>query len=337
MRNMTRAATYSFALMLLLAFGAAESALGANRVAVTTWNVRGTNYGAGCGSKRNLSAVRSQLQQLRNNYLAFGISLDVFAFSEIYRDQALDLASALGIPAGRVAFVQTRPSSGCNGQQFGLAIMSRLPVVGEPFNTVQSSCPTSGPATESRACYQLPENYEVDYLKTSHEHNMLSGVSVILPTGARVRVYNTHLVGDNSVWDQTRPPGTPPNLMIAWQQIQRVAELINGSSPAATYPAVLAGDFNVHPPTSAYWPAYTRYNYLALPWYGFRDLWAEWSQGRTDLANPQGYTVAWDDPQRRKRVDYIVTRDRRIQVLTANVPNTGSASDHRPMVALLTF
>ena len=343
MKNMMRAVTYSFTLMLLLTFGAAESALGANGVTVVTWNVRGTNYGASCGSKRSLTAVKTELQRLRNNYRAFGISLDVFAFQEIYRDQALDLASVLDIPASRVAFVQTRPSVrtgdsiGCNGQQFGTAIMSRLRMVGEPFNTVQSSCPASGPATESRACYQLPENREVDFLKTSHQHNMLSGVSVILPTGQKVRVYNAHLVGDNSVWDQTRPASTPANERIAWQQIQRVAALINGNSPAIPYPSVLMGDFNVHPPTSRYWPAYTQYNYLALPWYGFRDLWAEWSQGRTGLANPHGFTVAVNDPQKSKRVDYIVTRDRRIQVVTADVPNTGTASDHRPMVALLTF
>lgn len=344
MKNMTRVVTYSFTLMLLIAFGAAGSALGANRVAVLTFNVRGTNYGAGCGSKRNLSAVKSQLQQLKRNYAAFGISLDVFALQEVYRDQALDLAAALDIPAGRVAFVQTRPSVqtgaavGCNGQQFGTAIMSRLRIVGEPFNTVQSSCPTSGPATEGRACYQLPENYEVDFLKTSHEHNLLAGVSVILPTGQKVRVYNAHLAGDNSVWDQTQPTGTPANQRIAWKQIQRAAEIINGDGPAVPYPSVLVGDFNVHPPTSPYSPAYTQYNYLALPWYGFRDLWAEWSPGRSFLNNPNGFTVGMDDPQKKKkRVDYIVTRDRRIQVLTADVPNTGSASDHLPMVALLTF
>ena len=337
MKNMTRAVTYSFTLMLLLAFGAAESALGANRVAVTTWNVRGTNYGAGCGSKRNLYAVKTELQRLRNNYRVYGVSLDVFAFQELYKDQALDLAATLGIPASRVAFVQTRPSSGCNGQQFGTAIVSRLRMVGEPFNTVQSSCPASGPATEGRACYQLPENYQIDFLKVSHEHNMLSGVSVILPTGQKVRVYNAHLVGDNSVWDQTRPASTPANERIAWQQIQRVTELINGNSPTAPYPSVLMGDFNVHPPTSAYSPPYTQYNYLALPWYGFRDLWAEWSPGRTYLSNPQGFTVAVNDPLRRKRVDYIVTRDPRIQVFTADVPNTGTASNHLPMVAVLTF
>jgi endonuclease/exonuclease/phosphatase family metal-dependent hydrolase len=341
MRNINRLVAFSFSLTLLFVCSTTASAFNANRVAVLTWNIRGTNFDAGCGSERNMSDVKNQLQILKRNYQFFGISLDVFALQEVYKGQAYELAAALGIPASRVAFVQTRRSDLCNRKQFGTAILSRLPVVGEPLAGVQSNCPKSGPATESRACYLLPEE-QLDFNR-SRENNILSAISVRLPTGQKVRVYNAHLVGDNSDWDRSRPPNTNASQRIAWRQIQRIAELINGNSRVTPYPSVLAGDFNVHPPTSDYAPAFTQYNYLALPWYGFRDLWAEWSPGHPDKANPNGHTVPAinpmlpNNPRSGKRVDYIVTRDRRIGVVTASVPDTGGASNHRPMVAYLAF
>lgn len=335
MKNITRAVAYTFSLLLLFVFGTATSAVGANRVAVVTWNVRGTDFNAGCGSERDISAVTWQLLNLKANYQYFGISLDVYVLQEVYKKQAYDIARALGIPDSRVAFVEARGSNTCRGKQFGNAILSRLPVVGEPLVGVQGSCPKSGPATELRACYQLPDE-PMDFNR-SHQRNILSAVSVRLPTGQKVRVYNAHLVGDNSDWDRAQPSNTPAQMRIAWRQIQKVAELINGNSPVTPYPSVLAGDFNVHPPTSPYAPAFTQYNYLALPWYGFRDLWAEWLPRHSDKFNPKGHTVPATNPQSGKRVDYIMTRDRRINVLAANVPNTGGASDHLPMVAWLAF
>lgn len=63
---------------------------------------------------------------------------------------------------------------------------------------------------------------------------------------------------------------------------------------------------------------------------GYRDLWAEWAPRN---GNPYELTA----PGLGKRVDYVVTRDPRIKVLSMNVPDTGAASDHRPLIAYLSF
>jgi len=303
MRNKASITTALFVLMLVLVLSTVASAQGNNRLLVMTWNVAGNTQGVHC-TPRDLSPVRRQLQTLQSNYRAFGIALDVVGFQEIYFSQAYDMARALGFPVQNLYFVRTKTN--CGG--FGNAIISRLPIVRTPGREFPSR----------NVLYQ----HLLD-LGHYNEDNVLAGVSVVLPSGQKVRIYNTHLIGDNSIVDRLLNSAT-----YAWRQWISITNLIVYNGLA--YPSVLMGDFNIHPSPPGYTPPYTQFNYNVMLFLGFRDLWAQWAPWH---GNPDGNTA----PALGKRIDYIVTRDSRINVITANVPNTGTASDHRPMIAYLSF
>jgi hypothetical protein len=304
MQTKSKAATALCALLLLFLVSSPAKA-GNSRFVVITWNVQGNTSPQQPHTPRNLSAVKSQLVNLQNWFRASGSPIGVFAFQEIYDFQADALASALGIPRSNVFFTPTKPGYAI---PFGNAIMTPL------LNFVSAG-------REGRSVNGLSEIKE-DWDK-SHEHNLLSGMTVILPNGQKVRVYNTHLVGDNSVADQHAN-----NAVNAWLQYRDAARIIDGNG--LPYPSIMTGDFNFHPPTTPYRPAYTQFNYLGMLWLGFRDLWAEWAPSH---GNPNEITA----PALGKRIDYVVTRGPRISPLALNVPDTGAASDHRPMIAYLTF
>jgi endonuclease/exonuclease/phosphatase family metal-dependent hydrolase len=302
MRNKASLTITLFALMLLLVSSKGASAQG-NKLMVMTWNVAGNVKGVHC-TPRDLSPVRSKLQTLQSYFRASGAPLDVVGFQEIYLTQAYDMARALGFSTQNLYFIQTKTN--CGG--FGNAIVSRLPMLG-----------TSGPEFPSRNVLYLHPT-DLGYY---NEQNVLGGMSIVLPGGQKVRIYNTHLLGDNSIVDRYINSATH-----AWRQWIDVTNAIQFNR--LSYPSILMGDFNIHPSPPAYWPAYTQLNYNAMLFLGFRDLWAQWAATH---GNPYGNTA----PALGKRIDYIVTRDSRINVINAAVPDTGTASDHRPMVAYLSF
>lgn len=302
-------------LLLCLTSSTAARAQG-NSVVVLTWNVHGSTSPRQPVVPRDLSEVKRQLKQLQNLYKFYQAPIDVYTFQEIYVTQAYELAAALGIPSDNVYFYGTKPNY---GYFFGNAIISRLPPVrtyGEGRSTDRLS--------QTRADYEL-----------SNEYNYLCGMSIRLATGQKLRVYTTHLMGDHSQSDRSAN-----NALYAWRQLADASVIIgrNGLS----YPSIMTGDFNIHPPTasrgipnmpppaSPYSPAYTRLNYLAMLWLGYRDLWAEWSPRN-------GYPYELTAPGLGKRVDYVVTRDARVKVLSMYIHDTGTASDHRPMIAYLSF
>ncbi|HEY0407863.1 MAG TPA: endonuclease/exonuclease/phosphatase family protein [Pyrinomonadaceae bacterium] len=291
--------------LLLLVLVSSPATAGNNRFGVLTWNVQGNTSPLQPHTPRNLSAVKSQLVYLQNLGRFFQVPINVFAFQEIYDFQAYDLAQALGIPRSNVFFMPTKPGYAI---PFGNAIMTPL------LNVVAAG-------REGRSIDYLWQT-KADFNK-SHEFNILCGMTVLLPNGQKVRIYNTHLVGDNSVSDQAANKAAD-----AWKQFSDSSRAIQNNG--LSYPSIMMGDFNVHPPTTPYLPVYTQLNYLGMIWIGFRDLWAEWAPGH---GNPNEITA----PILGKRIDYVVTRDPRISVVSMAVADTGTASDHRPMIANLAF
>ncbi|HEY0406224.1 MAG TPA: endonuclease/exonuclease/phosphatase family protein [Pyrinomonadaceae bacterium] len=291
--------------LLLLVLVSSPAMAGNNHFVALTWNVRGNTSPLQPHTPRNLSAVKSQLVNFQNWFRASGYPINVYAFQEIYESQAYELAQALGIPRSNVYFFGTKPNYPI---AFGNAMMTPL------LNVVSAG-------REGRSIDYLYQT-TMDFNK-SHEFNLLGGMTVLLPTGQKMRVYDTHLVGDNSVADQAAN-----NAVYAWKQFADAARIIDNNG--LSYPSIMMGDFNVHPPTSSYRPAYTQLNYLGMIWLQFRDLWAEWAPSH---GNPNEMT----EPGLGKRIDYVVTRGPRVSPLALNVPDTGAASDHRPMIAHLTF
>jgi endonuclease/exonuclease/phosphatase family metal-dependent hydrolase len=286
------------------------------RAVVLTWNVHGSTSPNTPIVPRDLSAVKRQLQQLQSLYNFYQAPIDVYTFQELYVTQAYELAAALNIPADNVHFYGTKPNY---NYLFGNAIISRL-----------SPVRTSGEGKSTDWLTLTGDDYEL-----SHEYNLLCGASVRLANGQKLRVYTAHLMGDHSRSDKRAN-----NALYAWRQLADASVIIGRNR--LPYPSVVTGDFNIHPPTasrgvpntpppaSPYDPAYTRLNYLAMIWLGYRDLWAEWSPRN-------GYPYELTAPGLGKRVDYVVTRDTRVKVLSMYVPNTGAESDHRPMIAYLSF
>ncbi len=315
LRNKSALAAALLTVLLCLTSSAAARAQ-SNRAVVLTWNVHGSTSPQQPIVPRDLSGVKSQLQQLQRLYKFYQAPIDVYTFQEIYVTQAYELAAALGIPAENVYFYGTKPNYGF---LFGNAIITRLPPVRTP-----------GEGKSTDWLKQTKADYEL-----SHEYNYLCGLSVRLATGQKLRVYTAHLMGDHSQSDRDAS-----NASYAKWQLFDAADVMR--SNGLSYPSILTGDFNFHPPTastgvpnappadSPYSPAYTKLNYLAMLSVGFRDLWAEWSPRN-------GYPYELTAPGLRKRVDYVVTRDARVKVLSMYVPDTGAASDHRPMVAYLSF
>jgi hypothetical protein len=290
--------------LLLLLLVSLPAMAGNNHVVALTWNIRG-NIPGKSQAPRNLSDIKSQLVNFRNWFQASGYPITVYTFQEIYESQAYELAQTLGIPRSNVYFFGTKPNYSL---AYGNAIMT-------PWLNYVS---TGREVRSLDYLYQTPADFN-----KSHEFNFLGGMTILLPTGQKVRVYTSHLVGDNSVADQAAN-----NALYAWKQFADSARIIDNNG--LSYPSIMTGDFNVHPPTSSYSPAYTQFNYLGMLWLGFRDLWAEWASTH---GNPNGIT----EPGLGKRIDYVVTRGPRISPLSLNVPEIVTGSDHRPMIAHLTF
>lgn len=287
-----------------------------NRAVVLTWNVHGSTSPQQPAVPRNLSGVNRELQRLQNLYRFYQAPIDVFTFQEIYVMQAYELAAALGIPADNVYFSGTKHNY---GYFFGNAIISRLPLVRTPGEGMSTDSLTLKPT---------------DYAFTN-EYNYLCGASVRLANGQKLRVYTTHLIGDHSLLDKIANNG-----VYARKQLDDAAKIIGRNG--LPYPSIVTGDFNIHPPTvsrgvpntppanSPYYPAYTKFNYLGMIWMGYRDLWADWS-------SLNGYPYELTAPGKGKRLDYVVTRDARVKVISMYVPQTGTVSDHHPMIAYLSF
>lgn len=340
-----------FAALLFLAL-AASGAKAQNRLTVLTWNVQGNDQEAarqvspgqsGC-IPRSMADVERQLRTTRENYRRFGITIDVVAFQEVYREQADRLALMMGIPKEKVFFTPTKINCR-NNKEFGDAIATNLnissvrrhPLVYDEVWRLEGGRLLSAPF--------------------NHELTKLTALSVTLGSGRMVRVYTTHLAGDNSPTDSLlRNFGLPP--YFGPREISSVYNTIYYTDGQRTraYPFVLMGDFNFH---RNYPVRYANYNPVLYNKFAntFRDLWVEWQFVN---GNPESlYGLTWNYPTQTKRLDYIAAGKPnhlaagvpQIRVFSASVPPALNAqgepvklgetpvreSDHRPVVAILDF
>lgn len=102
---------------------------------------------------------------------------------------------------------------------------------------------------------------------------------------------------------------------------------------ARPFRAILIGDFNAEWNPNIIF-AYNAYEQVTNK---FRDAWAIWARNqKPPVKDRAGYTVPSGKPY--KRVDYIFLRKSSgINVVRAVRPRTGHASDHYPVLAVLSF
>jgi endonuclease/exonuclease/phosphatase family metal-dependent hydrolase len=291
--------------------------------------------------------VERQLQTIKNNYGRFGVTIDVLAFQEVYRPQAERLARIMGIPKENVVF--TRTKTNCrNGAEYGnaIAIASRLEIFGAKEHRLITDW-----------TWELDSRGGLVRVPPNHEETKLTALSVKLANGSKVRIYNTHLLGDHSPTDQLiaqlrQPPYFGP------REISSLYNAIYHDDQQRTrpYPFVLMGDFNFHRNYPNKYPSYNPalYNQFAST---FRDLWLEWQFVNGNP--PSLYGLTWSHPTQTKRLDYIAAGKPhhlaanvpQLRVFSAAVPAALNAngvlprpgetpvkeSDHRPVVAILNF
>lgn len=290
-------------------------AAGAVRLGVLTWNVEGGK----CDAPRQevLTRVAGELANLKKDF-----GLDVIALQEVFEYQAEGIRNAVDF-----RYMHFYPTIKCDdGKLRGNAIVSRYRF-------------EAGTKRHKVFFWQNPDEDE--------KRNVIGGR--IRVEGRVVYLYTTHLSAKE---DPNRPrqskkgycPSHEDSCESNFWRAQQAGESVDFTDEdrqrdhASPFRAILMGDFNAeHNPTipftfSAYKQVTDRFN----------DAWGIWARNEhIDLDSQQGYTNPAGDPDHppKKRIDYVFLKENsRINVVRATrLLRTGSASDHYPVLAILSF
>jgi endonuclease/exonuclease/phosphatase family metal-dependent hydrolase len=229
--------------------------------------------------------------------LAINHKVDVMVLQEIYYHQAYALGHALTPAIGYGYYWRFEPTKNCESGK-GIAIFSRY-----RFG-------------DSARWHYLP--HEPHDEKRGELRKVLT--VTIRVDGQLVHIYNTHLTAkdvessEDSKWRV--------------RQVNAILRIVDSDASRASmkFRAILLGDFNSEPGTSPYNRALSE----------FRDAWllgpnnsGPYPFGRTHRDRQTGHTT---------RVDYIMlSKGSRLGVDRIGVLNTGSYSNHLPVIALLSF
>jgi endonuclease/exonuclease/phosphatase family metal-dependent hydrolase len=355
MRNKTIVGIIIFVCLLLSAPGSAV--LAQDSLTVMTWNVHGGNPAGSPGSNCSLDniphkSLRKFVDQIRAyNRAHKGHHIDVIAVQEIHRNQAKELANMLqdsDIPQTK-PYGHFFPTRRCTpigkgdpnpyhahpreDTDYGsVIIVTRL----------KASASSKAGLTVSDPKHYFLVNDSKDFA-AHHEYTILAALTINLSGSRAVRIYNTHLIGDNSSTDAANYKAGKKGPWIGESQVVDANEKIfrDDQNYRGRKPFLLMGDFNFHPPSSPYRAPYMARAYARLKSFGYQDAWEEWTGGNKP---PFGFTVGGADDYNKayKRIDYIVWKNRPgkvddFKVNYAKVPDTGNISDHFPVVAQLTL
>jgi len=276
----------------------AASQSAAPTLKVLSWNVAGGR----CDDKRSYFEFTFVVNELRR--LQAVHNFDVLNLQEVYKDQAIRIASELRFDGIRptIYFAQTVRCE--NGEIRGNAMLSRYKLGGRHTRGLPNSVRDTKDSPDSPT------------YKKNAEFRKLMAASIRVG-GRLVRIYNTHLTADGCSHLRNGPREAQVKVIRSYMSNDRD----DASGPWRT---ILTGDFNTRPNTWAY-------RFLA---HRMKDAWAvfthtlEDEEGCTHFLRENGGCTR----EACTRIDYIFYEGA-IGLGSAGVLDTGQVSDHRPVVA----